>query len=368
MNQILMTSDNNDNNNKNENNNINTINNIDNINNINNNNVINSNNYVYDNYTANNVSYEEVQPPKAEYIKPEKKTVNIGTTGIIKIFAIVIMIFGIAIVGNSAYAMVKSAQDSKNNKGPEVTTERKGNSIKVVIKCEQGIRTMMYSWNDSTEKVIFGNNNTELEQELNIPTGENKLNITVVNSKGKQTKFVKNFIQEEKDTIEPIIKIDNVNSDIRIVVTDDTALDYIIYKYGDDREVKIEANEDDPTTIESLVTTKPGQYTLKIEAVDKAQNHATKEQEVKGVNKPIIDVVPDATDPSYLIIKATDEEGLRMVSFYINDQEYKTDPNTSLNTKVFEWRQKVERGESTVRVNAYSINEQVATFNGIYNY
>lgn len=320
----------------------------------------------------NNSDNRRQQTETINYTEKPKKikhtTTSTGNNGIVKVFAIVILLFGMAIAGNTAYAMVQSAKEAQLNKEPEVTTQRRGNSVTVIAKCDQGIRTMMYSWNDSTEKVVFGRNNTELEQTLSIPSGENKLNITIVNSKGKQTKFVKNFIQETKDVTEPVISIDTVNSDIKIVVTDDTALDYIVYKYGDDREVKLEANEDDPTKIESIVTTKPGQYTLKIEAVDKAQNYATKEQEIKGVNKPVIEVVPDPTDPSYLIIKATDEEGLRMVSFYINDQEYKTDPNVSLNTKVFEWRQKVEKGETRIRVNAYSINEQVTPFNGIYNY
>ena len=102
--------------------------------------------------------------------------------------------------------------------------------------------------------------------------------------------------------------------------------------------------------------------------MDKAQNVATTEQEVKGATKPEISVVPDSNDPSYLIIKATDAEGLRMVSFYINDQEYSTDPNTTLGTTEFEYRIQVEPGETNVTVHAYNINEQVTEFIGVYNY
>ncbi len=57
-----------------------------------------------------------------------------------------------------------------------------------------------------------------------------------------------------------------------------------------------------------------------------------------------------------------------MVSYYINEQEYKTDPNTSLNSKTFEWKQKVEPGQTNVTVHAYNISEQVSEFVGIYNY
>lgn len=309
----------------------------------------------------NNRNYK-AKKPKVHSNKP------IGTSSIVKVFAILILIFGLALVGNTVYAMMQSAKEAQLNKEPEVTTQRSGNEVTIIAKCESGIRTMVYSWNDSTEKVIFGRNNTELKQTINIPTGESRLNITIINSKGKQSKFVKNYIQEAKDVTEPVIKIDSVNADIKITITDDTALDYVVYKYGDSDEVKITANPDNPTLIERTIQARPGQYTLKIEAVDKAQNYATKEQDVKGVNKPVIEVTPDPNDPSYIIIKATDEEGLRMISYYINQQEYKTDPNTSLNTKTFEWRQKVEKGQSNVTVHAYSINEQVTEFKGIYNY
>lgn len=309
----------------------------------------------------NNRNYK-AKKPKVHSNKP------IGTSSIVKVFAILILIFGLALVGNTVYAMMQSAKEAQLNKEPEVTTQRSGNEVTIIAKCESGIRTMVYSWNDSTEKVIFGRNNTELKQTINIPTGESRLNITIINSKGKQSKFVKNYIQEAKDVTEPVIKIDSVNADIKITITDDTALDYVVYKYGDNDEVKITANPDSPTLIERTIQVRPGQHTLKIEAVDKAQNYATKEQEVKGVNKPVIEVTPDPNDPSYIIIKATDEEGLRMISYYINQQEYKTDPNTSLNTKTFEWRQKVEKGQSNVTVHAYSVNEQVTEFKGIYNY
>lgn len=309
----------------------------------------------------NNRNYK-AKKPKVHSNKP------IGTSSIVKVFAILILIFGLALVGNTVYAMMQSAKEAQLNKEPEVTTQRSGNEVTIIAKCESGIRTMVYSWNDSTEKVIFGRNNTELKQTINIPTGESRLNITIINSKGKQSKFVKNYIQEAKDVTEPVIKIDSVNADIKITITDDTALDYVVYKYGDNDEVKITANPDNPTLIERTIQARPGQHTLKIEAVDKAQNYATKEQEVKGVNKPVIEVTPDPNDPSYIIIKATDEEGLRMISYYINQQEYKTDPNTSLNTKTFEWRQKVEKGQSNVTVHAYSVSEQVTEFKGIYNY
>lgn len=304
---------------------------------------------------------------KVNKVKNRNNADNEITT-IIKVFAVLILIFGVILSGNGVYAIANEIKIAQETKIPVVTTQRTGNAVTISIQSEVGIRTMVYSWNDTTETVIQGRNKTELEQTVTIPAGDNRLNISVIDSQGKQTKFVKNFVQAEIDTTKPEITFEVVDSNIKIIATDDTEIDYIVYKYGDSAEVKVEAKAKGQITIEELVQVSQGQSTLKVEAVDKSQNFATAEQEIKGVKKPIIEVIPDPNDPSYLIIKASDEEALRMVSYYINDQEYKTDPSTSLNTKTFEWKQKVEPGETRVTVHAYSVNEQVTEFIGIYNY
>lgn len=290
-------------------------------------------------------------------------------TAVVRFFAIIIMVFGLALSGSSAFGMVQNIQENKNKSIPVVSAQRNGNSVKITVKNDIGIKTIKYSWNDSTETVVQGRNKNQVETTINIIPGNNKLNMTVIDSNNGTTTYVKNYVQEEKDTTEPVITVQNEDPRIKIMVTDDTALDYIIYKYGDNEEVKVEASEDDPTKIEEYIdNVLETQVTLKIEAVDKAQNFATKEQQVKGATKPKIEVVSDPTDQSYLIIRASDNEGLRMVVFYINEDEYKTDPNTSLNMKNFEYRQKVPKGETTIKVHAYNLSEQVSEFEGIYTY
>lgn len=290
-------------------------------------------------------------------------------TTVVRFFAIIIMVFGLALSGSSAFGMVQNIQENKNKSIPVVSAQRNGNSVKITVKNDIGIKTIKYSWNDSTETVVQGKNKNQVETTINIIPGNNKLNMTVIDSNNGTTTYVKNYVQEEKDTTEPVITVQNEDPRIKITVTDDTALDYIIYKYGDNEEVKVEASEDDPTKIEGYIdNVLETQVTLKIEAVDKAQNFATKEQQVKGATKPKIEVVSDPTDQSYLIIRASDNEGLRMVVFYINEDEYKTDPNTSLNMKNFEYRQKVPKGETTIKVHAYNLSEQVSEFEGIYTY
>lgn len=304
------------------------------------------------------------------YHKKEKKSTggSIEISSIVRFFAVTILLFGLVLASSGTYAMILDKQESANSITPEVKMERLGNSVNITVTSTKGIRTVTYNWNESAPTVTQGGNKTEVKLSVTIPSGSNQLNLSVVDSDGKLSRFVKNYVQSEGDVTEPKIELEVVNSNLKIVVTDDTALDYIVYKFGDADEVRVDATEENPTKIEVTIPVGQGQSTLTIEAVDKAQNIATKEQEVKGATKPVVEVSPDPNDPSYLIIKATDAEGLRMISFYINGQEYSTDPNTSLGTTDFEYKIQVQPGENNVTVHAYNINEQVTEFVGVYNY
>ena len=305
------------------------------------------------------------QDKNVKKVKGEKADTNT----VIKFFAIVIMIFGIVISGSNGYTLAKNIQQKKSASVPTVITARSGNQIKLTVKNDIGIKSVKYSWNDSTEKVVEGKNQKEVTTLINVIPGNNRLNITVLDVNNNTTQYVKNYVQEEQDTSEPVISISNEDPKIKITVTDDTALDYVVYKYGDNAEVKVQANEDDPTKLDIYIdNVSPEQKTLTIEAVDKAQNHSTKTQDVKGATKPKIEVTPDPSDASYLVIKVTDNEGIRMVVFYVNGQEYQTDPNVSLDQKTFEYKQKVEKGQTNITVNAYNLSEQVTEFVGVYNY
>lgn len=293
---------------------------------------------------------------------------NLDISKILKIFAILILVFGLALSGSGAYAVIQSIEEAKNTVVPNVNIQRTGNAVTLLIKCDTGIRTISYSWNDSPEKVIQGRNQIELEQNITIPSGKSQLYISIIDSNGKLFKSGKTFVQATEDKTEPIIEFEVINANIKIVVTDDTALDHIVYKYGGEQEVKVDAIQDEQTTIEATVPVSPGQSKLVVEAVDKAQNVATKEQEIKGAKKPTVEVSVDENDYSYIIIKASDDEGLRMVSFYINGQEYKTDPNISLNMKTFEYRIQVEHGENNIKVHAYNVNELMTEYEALYDY
>ena len=288
-------------------------------------------------------------------------------TGVAKAFAGIILLFGLALSADGAYAYTKNVELAKNTKAPIVSVLKTGNTAKLSIECTSGIRTVSFTWNNSNPTIVQGRGNKILEQIISIPSGENnKLNITVIDSNGQTKRYVNTLNQDAKDITEPVITIEGVNSNIKITVTDDTAIDYVTYKYGDSQEVTINAEEEGQTTIEETIPAQQGEATLTIEAVDKAQNVATKEQKIKGTKRPTVEVKRDPNDASYILIKATDDDGLRLLCYDLNGQEYTTDPNISINDTKFEYRQKLDSGTNKISLRVYNINEQVTEFNAEY--
>ena len=308
-----------------------------------------------------NNKYENKKERKEKKVRVSNE--EVGIESIIRFFCIAIIIFGLCLSGSGVYAIAQDVKQRNMAVEPVVKDERHGNSINLTVTSDAGIRAIKYAWNDSTEEVVDGKNKTEVETTINIIPGTNKLNITVIDSNNNTRQYVKNYIQEEKDTIEPVISITNNDPGIKITVTDDTALDYIVYKYGDAQEVRVDASKSDPTKIEAYIDeVQEAEVLLVVEAVDKAQNVATEEQRTRGATKPKISFAA-STDPVGVSVVVNDNDGLRMVVVYVNDEEvYKTEIGYDSKEKEFSAIAPLEIfpvGESNMRVVAYNLSEQI---------
>lgn len=120
-------------------------------------------------------------------------------TGVAKAFAGIILLFGLALSADGAYAYTKNVELAKNTKAPIVSVLKTGNTAKLSIECTSGIRTVSFTWNNSNPTIVQGRGNKILEQIISIPSGENnKLNITVIDSNGQTKRYVKTLNQMQK--------------------------------------------------------------------------------------------------------------------------------------------------------------------------
>lgn len=268
---------------------------------------------------------------------------------IIIFFCVILLIFGLVIAGKAIYTVVSNGgiSTSKNNNTPNVTTTKQGNMITITITHNIEISKIVYNWNNGENKEIQGNGSNYMEETLELPVGNNVLNIIVIDAKGNQKTFTKEFVA---DPSEPQISLELVGTKIKIIAKDNEKLSLITYRWDEEEEKQIVIPEDSSAQVEEEITIPAGQHTLTVVVVNAQNKQITKTQEVKGVVKPKVTIERDTEDPTYVILTAIDEISLmKEMRFWVNGKGYKVVETQEDGTKI-QWKFKVEQGENLIKL------------------
>lgn len=278
-----------------------------------------------------------------------KKPVDIAN--IIKIFAVLMVILGIFIVGIGVYSIVNDQlEKQEENIEPTISIENKTDTtILLKVTHKKNIASLEYGWNDEEKTVVNGNNGKYLEKEIEIPSGTNTLHVIIKDEDGKEMTYEKQY------EIESDINIEISGNKIKISYEGDTPLSYMTYRWDEEEEKRIEV---DGTSINQEIDAIKGLHTLTVIVVDENNKTDTKVQKINGVSKPKIILGVDDTQ-EHFVISASDDEKLEKVEFKLNqnDEVYELnlgDQNMKeLNYKVpFE----LQSGENIIEVTVYNSN------------
>ena len=116
---------------------------------------------------------------------------------IITFFAVVILVFGIAIGGVYGYKIYKNNNKEKTIGEPELSLESTDEEVTIIAKAEGGISKIIYQWNDGEENIKELGGRTKQEEKIGIPIGNNKL--TNLDKKEKQQRALQG--QDKKTVI-----------------------------------------------------------------------------------------------------------------------------------------------------------------------
>lgn len=289
------------------------------------------------------------------YVEKSKKSGQLQINTAVKIFIIIMIIFGVILIAIGSYKLYNSKViNGKNN--PLIEIEQIEEKLKIRVKHNKPIDKIIYSWNQEQENILQGKNRTDIVEAIDWPIGNNTLNIKVIDSKKKETIYQKSYYREDKDIIKPEIEFQVEGSKIIIVAKDETAMSYIMYHWNNEEDTIVEVNEENNKKIEERISILKGENTLTIIAVDQEGNEAKKEQIFRGAKKPNIEITQQNDE---IIIKVTDEENLKKIDMNINGSQSSTDPeNTgvSLNLKEASFMQKLIPGKNTITITAYSVS------------
>lgn len=296
-----------------------------------------------------------------------EKPNNIKT--IIRFFSIAIIIFGVAILGGGIYGIIqKKAEEAPISTNKPIISANvfEDDSIRIYITHDKPIDKVVYSWNSGDDIIILGRNRTSIEELIDIPEGENVLNLRVIDNIGIEATYTNTYVFSPNgvDIQTPKIELSVLDTEkqIKITATDETEIAYITYRWNNDEETKIDVADESKTIIETSIPIPKGENDLTVIAVDANNNTETKIQKCKAYTRPTIQV-PRQRGQN-LTITVTDEDGLDYVEYTVNGKKYKWVSSTD-DRKEWTYVQVLEEGENEIVINAWNkAGIQSNTFRG----
>jgi hypothetical protein len=307
--------------------------------------------------SVDNTKYEKTKKNKIKNNQP----IEINT--ILKFFAIVMIIFGVFVVGSGSYSMYKEISQGTVNTKPIIYVEQtEEKELTLKITHDKAISKVTYSWNNEETTEVQTNEKKEVKTKIEMPTGTNTLYVYASDINGQEIEYKKVYTIESNINIE----IEAVGNNLKVTANGVNQLSYMTYRWDEEEETKIDI---DSYQTEQTIEIPKGLHTLTVIVVDINNQTETKEQEVNGVTKPKVEVTTDGE--SNFIIKASDEQGIKKVEFIINETEtYLLDLEKVYSLedrKEFEYSYPLHDGENLLEVIVYNENDVSENFIALVN-
>lgn len=279
--------------------------------------------------------------------------------GIVRFFAVFIMIFGIILTSEGSYALYKEIDESRPENIPDLKITRDGDALLLQVDHNTEISKINYRWNDGEVNSI-PEGTTYAEEEILLPDGNNVLNITVIDMKKREYQFIKEYNLEGVDITKPNIDVTQTEegtANISISATDETEIIQMTYKINDEQEVVIEAKEDGQKEIKKDITLPEGQSTLTVVAKDATGNTTTYEKQIIASSKPTIEIV--SKEGNVITLKIADKYGLKDVVVNLNGKVYESkeiDKNPNLNKNEIYVPLELQNGNNVLSIKVINVN------------
>ena len=246
--------------------------------------------------------------------KKNKRSGPADIKTVVRVFAITMLIFGVFMIGTGSYAIYKDNEAKNSATTKPVITEtlnEDGTAVTLSVTHDKAIDRIEYSWNNGEVQTITGNGRRNIEVDIEIPGGTNTLNVKAIDAQGQEISTDKEY------TIDDIINLAVSGSKLKITAENETEIAYMTYRWDEGEEQRVDINA---TTVDQEIDIPMGEHNLTVILVDINNETITKEQKVKGVTKPTIDIgVDDAQE--YYLITITDETGLERIEFTIRGEQ-----------------------------------------------
>lgn len=238
-----------------------------------------------------------------------------------KVFSIMLILFGIVLVSRSVYAIANSKPKKQDN--IQLSTEKMGREVTISITSNLPIKEFSYKWNTGEATKITGDGTVKMSKVVEIPNGNNILNIEIIDYYGNSSTYMKQYIYESQDSGKPTIELSKSGTKLLVTATDDTKMAYLTYSWNDEEATRIDVSDND-LTISTELDVPKGENKLTIVAVDAEQNRQVREETIVGADKPTFTI---STDGANIIITAKDDIGIDKITATVDGQTISSGEN-----------------------------------------
>lgn len=343
--------------------------------------------------------------------KKQKKYRNpADTIRIVKVYAILIIVFSVCLIGKACYSLSenKKINDVNNvsnvNLIPKISLYADKDLLSIDVSSSSEIEFVSYQWyrgnnsleeikkfnaehQSSDESLDEGENDDEDinideneisamgEQKREKGTGTNEMNLSNIGiPKGDSTVYiiVKNVQSAEVteyvqyyntdvgvDKIEPKIRVILQGKKLLVTAVDETEIDYITYSVNGENEVRVDDREGKKTIKAEIDLVDTSSTDIRICAVDKAKNSKVYEQDYDVyAGKPKIEFAAES-DYSKVYVTITYARGLKKVKYSLNGEEFEKEFDDPEQAREVNFEIETVEGSNEITVWAYTEQEQV---------
>ncbi len=281
---------------------------------------------------------------------------------IVRIFAIILAIFAICLLIGGAYGIYKNKKESNTvAEAPteaKISTELLENEVLIKVSHDKAIEKLIYNWDSDKETTLKGDGKSSMESKIPVIAGNHTLTVKVTDINGVETFYTEEITSENgEDKIKPRIDLKVIEGPkIQIIATDETAIDFITYRWNDEEEQKVEVSEENGKEIICEIDILKGQNDLVVIAVDKNNNTTHENGSFTGVTEPKVSIVI-ASDKKSAEVTCTHENGLKEVKVIINGEESLAEINEEENKTVTFTIGDINEENTTIKIIATSVDD-----------
>ena len=262
---------------------------------------------------------------------PKPNRNDSGSDKIVRVFAIILIIFAVAVIGIALSSKLSNDETIKEEKEEkkqekaviELIADEEESTLKINITHTKNIEKVIYKWGTNREKELKSQGGMTFTEEISLPNGENTLTIKVIDAEGNETFKEEVFTTSTGvDITPPQLSLVPEGNKLVITAKDEKEISMITYKWSSDEDTtEVHVDEEGKTELVTEVEIQRGENDILVTAVDKAGNISTDTRTYQGVTLPEV-VVTVSADGTQANVNVTHEVGIQSINIVLNGESY----------------------------------------------